>query len=97
MSKSEKDIRLEYRNAAVVFLNGAAQNMNGSGALVWFRGALELAEALGVLTKEEVSKYDAYGKAQYEAAQAAARAEREAILAQRQAERAEKAKAARGK
>lgn len=91
--KAQDEIRQEYRQKAVRFFTTELQNMSGSGALSWFRGALELAESLGVLTAEESNFYDGKAKQKYDAIQAQAKAEREALAALRKAERAAKAKA----
>lgn len=89
--KSENDIKKEYRLKAKNYLDTQLQNMRGSGALAWFRGALELVESLGLFTEQEINLYDSTAQKRYDAIRAAEKAEKDAILAQRKAERIAKA------
>lgn len=76
--------------------NNQLNNMNGSGALAWLRGGLELAQELGILSAQEVEQIDSKGKARFEAKQQAIREEKERLSAERKAERVAKAKAVKG-
>lgn len=84
--------REEYRQKALSYFNVEVNNMNGSGALAWLRGGLELAEKAGILTAAEIAEIDSKGKANFEAKQKAQREAKERILEERKA----KARAARG-
>lgn len=85
-----------YRREALNYFNIQVEHMNGSGALAWLRGGLELAQEIGILSSKEVAQIDRVGSARYEANQKAIREEKERIVAERKAERAAKAKAAKG-
>ena len=78
----------DYRQQAINYFYEQINNMNGSGALAWLRGGLELAQWIGLLTAEEAAWFDSVGAANFEAKQKAIREEKERIAAQRKAERA---------
>lgn len=83
--------REEYKRKTLNYFDIQVNNMNGSGALAWLRGALELAQEVGILTANEAAQIDSKGLEKYEAKQKAAKEERERLLAERKA----KAKAAK--
>lgn len=84
--------REEYRSKARLYFAKQVKYMNGSGALAWLRGGLELAQEAGILTAQEIEYFDTQGKEKYEANLKAIREEKDRVLAQRKAERAAKAK-----
>ena len=93
---TEAKVKAEYKQKALAYFNIQVKNMYGSGALGWLRGGLELAQEIGLLSAKEVAEIDSLGKSNFEANQKAQREEKERVLAERKAERAAKAKAAKG-
>ena len=89
--QTEAAIKTEYRSKTLQCLINQLNNFNGSGALAWLNGSIELAEELELITTSEANQFINEGKRKHEAAQAAKKAAAEALAAERKA----KAKAAK--
>ena len=85
-----------YRRKALEYFDIQVKNMYGKGALTWLRGGLQVAQELGILTATEIDRIDKIGSANFDAILKAEKEEKARVIAQHQAERIAKAKAAKG-